>query len=304
MDVYINGELVIDDLNAYNTSQSESFNPSTFRIRYLSSGKVSSYFDNLIFKKTDKYVYNGGHKVEEEGTDDTVITFDKYDPDNGDTPEQPAGNLTNDASGTLNTVFEITEDPKNSSNKVMLVTDGEGTTKSYSQLDLSVVDESVNRFVFESKIFIDSQGTAEVTECLGIAFTGKDAKLLSKVFVGVENGKIKIVESNTYPAAEYELLGTDVAAVDSWFKLRMELTFAYNDDKTINKESLLLKVYVDDIFVGELNTYNTARWDGNNAAGYTVAGVRLGYEKTSALKVYFDDISLVQKAAEATAQAN
>ena len=304
LDVYINGELVIDDLNAYNTSQSESFNPSTFRIRYLSSGKVSSYFDNLIFKKTDGYVYNGGHKVEEEGAEDIVITFDKYDPDNGDSPEQPSSNLTNDASGTLNTVFEITEDPKDSSNKVMLVTDGEGTTKSYSQLDLSVIDESVNRFVFESKIFVDSKGTTEVTECLGIAFTGKDAKLLSKVFVGVENGKIKIVESNTYPTAEYEILGADVAAVDTWFKLRMELTFEYNDDKTINKESLLLKVYVNDIFVGELNTYNTARWDGSNAAGYTVSGVRLGYEKTSALKVYFDDISLVQKTAEVTEQSS
>lgn len=297
--VYINGELVIDGLNAYNTSQSEGFNPTTFRIRYLSSGKVSSYFDNLIFKKTDGYVYNGGHKTEEGGAErDTVISFDKYDPDNGDSPEQPSYGLTNNASGTLDTVFEITEDPEDSSNKVMLVTDGEGTTKSFSQLDLSVVDESVNRFVFESKIFIDSQGTTEVTECLGIAFTGKDAKLLSKVFVGVENGKIKIVESNTYPAEEYKVLAADVADVDGWFQLRMELTFDYNADKTINKDSVLLRVYVNGVFAGELNTYNTARWDGNNAVGYTVAGVRIGYEKTSALKVYFDDLSLLQKAEE------
>lgn len=294
MTVYINGIAVIENLAAYNADNLASFNVSTFHIRYLAGGKVTAYFDNIVFQKTGEYEYNGGHQTVEGSTDPT-ITFESFDAASGDLVEQPASNLINN--GTGGTAFEVTANPEDENDKVMLVTDPEGTTKSYSQLDLYVVNGDVNRFVFESDIYIDSTGTTDnITECLGIAFTGVDTKLLSKVFVGIENGKVKILESNTVPSDDYVSFGTELADVDNWFKLRLELTFEYGEDNKINQDSLLLKVYVNDIFISEMNTYNDARWSQTNAAGYTVGGVRIGYEKTSALKVYFDDISLVQEA--------
>ena len=315
LDVYINGALIIENLNAYNTANSAIFTVSDFRIRYLSSGKVTAYLDNLVFKRSDGYKYNGGHVIGESSTGGSgsdssgsgsdsgissggVIGFDSFDPASGDVMK-PAATLTNSATES-GTSYEITEDPTDSTNKVMLVTDAAGTTKSYSQLSLYVIDEGVYRYVFESDIYIDSAGTAEATEGLGIAFMGKDNKILSKVFVGVESGKVKIVESNTFPTEGYVVFGKDLAGTDEWFNLRLELTYSYNSDGTINKDSVLLSAYVNDLPVGELNTYNDARWTGSNATGYTVNGVHIGYEKTTALKIYFDDISLTQKASEST----
>ncbi|MBQ8322193.1 MAG: hypothetical protein IJX92_07505 [Clostridia bacterium] len=303
--IYINGEPVVENLTAYNSENMADFNVSTFHIRYLAGGTTTAYFDNIIFQQADGYEYNGGHNISTENAEE-VITFEGFDSLLGDAPEQPSPNLTNTGKG--GTVFDVTLNPKDTSDKVLLVTDPAGTTGSFSQLGLTASDGDANRFVFESDIYIDSSATDVAKQSLGLAFTGAgDTKILAKIFVGLEesNGVKKVVLSPSSDVYSGSLDNTliDVTA-DMWFKIKLVLSYGYGADGKIDKDSVILEVYVNDVLIGSLNTYNSARWEGSNAVGYTVGGVRLGYEKNTALKVYFDDISFAEKASETAEQTN
>ena len=160
-----------------------------------------------------------------------------------------------------------------------------------SSTDFSIVNYAANgnTYVFETDIYVSPTKTGTVAELYFVNSNNGDqsTKLQLNAYTSGSTTYLKIVEANYF----YGINGNDSTvadkiAVNSWVKLRFELTKTYDANGKVS--SMIMSVYVNDTLTKSFETGSYSSTDGYR--DYVINAFRFSYFRSANTKFYFNNV--------------
>ena len=159
-----------------------------------------------------------------------------------------------------------------------------------SSTDFSIVNyaASGNTYVFETDIYVSPTKTGTVAELYFVNSNNGDqsAKLQLNAYTSGSTTYLKIVEANYfYGSNGNDSTVADKIAVNSWVKLRFELTKTYDAGGKVS--AMLMSIYVNGTLAKTFETGSYSSTDGYR--DYVINAFRFSYFRSANTKFYFNN---------------